>query len=627
MPNTGGYFLETITNTCNSPKPQPVTNLLLNPKPSTPKFLTKTNATNIKDITEVNSEIPDVIEIQNKTEEKTSNVTETEVAPIANTALQMDVDNEELEAGKINEMNEKDNKLDVPGQQVDNYEDNEDDNDDDDGDYFDERLVVDYDRNMALQNGSPLPEGVDIDIDPDDVVVSVTQHVDSTLQKQTHLTLQIPKFDINANTSGEEAQGDSVKPLTTDEINENASTPIKTTNLNERNESTTDGTVLTKELAKDFHNPNNISPILNIAPEIDRMTENIRATPTLQTPDFDVVVTTNAATENVPPAPMETDADPVDLNAVDDDLAEEFGDLNDLKRKRESFDSISLMSVESFALPNSTKKPKLLRTGSITRSIRRSMSFVAVRTPISKMLRPRRSSVALDGAPNDEDGCTADESFCSIASIESTFNESIRKPVKEKFRSLRNRITRSSSKKDKHNTQSTTPEKDEAKCERELPSSGFKTPKAPAKFLSAAARAIGTPKSLTKHALLLAPTPSPSSTVAHKHIEDSAVASPYIQSATTSKPRSSLPAPTKQLQIEAVVMLQQNVQSPAACVAHNQSASKQKTALCKRDHLQNDVLGPSTMVHSKHFPFAIYISFPYFHWQKNKKWENCIQNK
>lgn len=108
-------------------------------------------------------------------------------------------------------------------------------------------------------------------------------------------------------------------------------------------------------------------------------------------------------------------------------------DQNDkelVKRKRDSFDNISIISTDTFAAQFcSAKKSKLSRTGSITRSLRRSMSFVALKNPISNMIRVRRNSID----PN--------ASISSITSMESTFSESIKKPVKEKLQSLRNRIT------------------------------------------------------------------------------------------------------------------------------------------------------------------------------------------
>lgn len=114
---------------------------------------------------------------------------------------------------------------------------------------------------------------------------------------------------------------------------------------------------------------------------------------------------------------------------------EEENDSNDKemsKRKRDSFDNISIISTDTFAAQfNSAKKPKLIRTGSITRSLRRSMSFVALKNPITNMIRVRRNSID----PN--------ASISSITSMESTFSESIRRPVKEKLMSLKDRITNS----------------------------------------------------------------------------------------------------------------------------------------------------------------------------------------
>ncbi|KAH8398245.1 hypothetical protein KR215_001005, partial [Drosophila sulfurigaster] len=172
---------------------------------------------------------------------------------------------------------------------------------------------------------------------------------------------------------------------------------------------------------------------------------------------------------------------------TDDLLATE----NDLKRKRDSFDSVSLMSVDSFALPASTKKPKLIRTGSITRTLKRSMSFVADRTPIIKTLRTRRSSIA--GADTSILGSetldAADDSVCSLASsISTTLNESIRKPVKEKLRSICGRITRSSSRRVER----------EGTPELGLLDSGFKTPKAPLQRFGASGSASASTKKTAK---------------------------------------------------------------------------------------------------------------------------------
>ncbi|XP_055688265.1 protein ECT2 isoform X2 [Lutzomyia longipalpis] len=112
----------------------------------------------------------------------------------------------------------------------------------------------------------------------------------------------------------------------------------------------------------------------------------------------------------------------------------EEDDESTLKRKRDSFDNISMVSIDSLA-PSvmSAKKPKLTRTGSISRTLKRSMSFM---TPISSIFRPSgRTSVD----PN--------ASLTSITSIESsTLNESIRKPMREVFRGMKERITRASKK-------------------------------------------------------------------------------------------------------------------------------------------------------------------------------------
>lgn len=82
---------------------------------------------------------------------------------------------------------------------------------------------------------------------------------------------------------------------------------------------------------------------------------------------------------------------------------------------------------------SAAKKPKLARAGSISKGIRRKMSF-AIKTPISKMLRSRNEFVD----PN-----LSITSISSITSIESTFNESIKKPIQEKFRGIKERFTRS----------------------------------------------------------------------------------------------------------------------------------------------------------------------------------------
>lgn len=113
--------------------------------------------------------------------------------------------------------------------------------------------------------------------------------------------------------------------------------------------------------------------------------------------------------------------------------ADDPNDKEMSKRKRDSFDNISIISTDTFATQFcSAKKPKLIRTGSITRSLRRSMSFVALKNPITNMIRVRRNSIDPNASIN------------SVTSMESTFSESIRRPVKEKLLSLKDRLTNSS---------------------------------------------------------------------------------------------------------------------------------------------------------------------------------------
>lgn len=98
----------------------------------------------------------------------------------------------------------------------------------------------------------------------------------------------------------------------------------------------------------------------------------------------------------------------------------------DLKRKRHDIDN-SIISNDSFALApiNSAKKPKLFRTGSISRTLKRSISFVGVRTSLAGKIQLRRNSID----PNS--------SISSITSFDTTMN----KAVKNTFKSFRNSLT------------------------------------------------------------------------------------------------------------------------------------------------------------------------------------------
>ncbi|XP_052846839.1 LOW QUALITY PROTEIN: protein ECT2 [Drosophila gunungcola] len=198
-------------------------------------------------------------------------------------------------------------------------------------------------------------------------------------------------------------------------------------------------------------------------PKSSKIRTSLKAATPLSSPEMDGnPLDFESTTQNI--SPILKAIDECDLETDDLPASE-----NDLKRKRDSFDNVSLMSVDSFALPTSTKKPKLIRTGSISRTLRRSVSFVA--EPLMKTLRPRRSSVA--DASSFIGSEAADNSISSLASsINLTLNESIRKPVKEKLRSFCGRITRSSSRRTDRGVDG-TPE-----CSTIL-DSGFKTPKAP----------------------------------------------------------------------------------------------------------------------------------------------------
>lgn len=95
-----------------------------------------------------------------------------------------------------------------------------------------------------------------------------------------------------------------------------------------------------------------------------------------------------------------------------------------LKRPHDDSFDISMMSTDSM-IAGSAKKPKLFRTGSITKNLRRSISFAAIKTPINNIFLSRRSTV------------DTNNSMCSINSIESTFNDSIKKPMKTNFDKLK----------------------------------------------------------------------------------------------------------------------------------------------------------------------------------------------
>lgn len=177
-------------------------------------------------------------------------------------------------------------------------------------------------------------------------------------------------------------------------------TPKRSKRFNKEN---CDGIVLTRNEDNEFLEPSNLSPILQNNP----------------------MPATADGLQNI----QEEEEDGDHTNIIDSTI-----DAFMSKRKRDSFDNISMISTDSLApVFSSAKKPKLTRTGSITRTLRRSMSFVAMKNPISNMIRSRRNSVDPNASIN------------SVTSIESTFNESIKKPVKEKLRNFKARIMKSAS--------------------------------------------------------------------------------------------------------------------------------------------------------------------------------------
>uniref|UniRef100_A0A1A9W7P0 DH domain-containing protein n=1 Tax=Glossina brevipalpis TaxID=37001 RepID=A0A1A9W7P0_9MUSC len=142
-----------------------------------------------------------------------------------------------------------------------------------------------------------------------------------------------------------------------------------------------------------------------------------------------------------------------------------------LKRRRESFESVTSDS--------SAKKPKLLRLDSISRTFRRSISFVAERTPISRLLRRRRSSVAVDGTEYLKDKFLEipDNSNCSSRKEKVAFNSTNKTPEKVTV--------------------------DDLQIEKEK----FKTPKAPIKIGSGAHTLSASKKPLSTSAFKSSNTP------------------------------------------------------------------------------------------------------------------------
>lgn len=102
------------------------------------------------------------------------------------------------------------------------------------------------------------------------------------------------------------------------------------------------------------------------------------------------------------------------------------------KRQRSEEDAFDNISIDSTSISLSTKKPKLMRTASLTKNLRKSLSFGIMKTPINNMFgKSRRNSVDQDISAS-----------ASMISMESTFNETITKPIKDKFRRMRDKASR-----------------------------------------------------------------------------------------------------------------------------------------------------------------------------------------
>lgn len=123
----------------------------------------------------------------------------------------------------------------------------------------------------------------------------------------------------------------------------------------------------------------------------------------------------------ISPIPKETIPD-LNINALERTAS---------KRQRIEEDTFDNISIDSTSISLSTKKPKLMRTASLTKTLRKSLSFGVMKTPINNIFKSRRNSVDQDISAS-----------ASMISMESTFNETITKPIKEKFRRMRDKASR-----------------------------------------------------------------------------------------------------------------------------------------------------------------------------------------
>lgn len=106
------------------------------------------------------------------------------------------------------------------------------------------------------------------------------------------------------------------------------------------------------------------------------------------------------------------------------------------KRRIADEDTIDNVSIDSTTVSLSSKKPKLMRTGSLTKNLRKSLNFGIMKTPT--LFRSRRNSTDHDVSAS-----------ASMISMESTFNETFTKPIKDKFRSLKHKVAKMTGNKNK----------------------------------------------------------------------------------------------------------------------------------------------------------------------------------
>lgn len=114
-------------------------------------------------------------------------------------------------------------------------------------------------------------------------------------------------------------------------------------------------------------------------------------------------------------------------------------DFRTASKRRIGEEDIDNISIDSTSIILSVKKPKLMRTGSLTKNLRKSLSFGIMKTPT--LFRSRRYSTDHDVSAS-----------ASMISMESTFNETFTKPIKEKFRRIKEKVAKISGKSKDYDT-------------------------------------------------------------------------------------------------------------------------------------------------------------------------------